>query len=163
MRRCDPKEWRIRARLVILACVVTGLSPAALAKGDGIQLWLVGTVADVRQNEDRITFQLTGSVELVQYRRNQKSLIRVQSPRPVAVNTQQAEFFFVMEDDWGAGPGAPGKLVAVLRSAASAGTAVRLEAGKATVRFGGPDDPIAIDASEVYRVYRAKRATSPHN
>jgi hypothetical protein len=163
MRPFDSKGGRLHALLVILACGVASLSTAALAKGDGIQLWLVGTVADVRQNEDRITFQLTGSVELVQYRRNQRSLIRVQSPRPVPVSTRQADFFFLMEDEWGAGPGAPGKLVAVLRSAASSGEAVRLEAGKATMRFGGPDDPIAIDASEVYRVYRAKRANSPHN
>ena len=148
----------MRALLAIIAAVAgTILAPVALAKGEGVQLWLVGTVSGVQQKDDRISFLLTGDVELVQYRQNRKSLIRVQSRRPVPVSTRQPEFFFVMDDEWGGGPGAPGKLASVLRSAASSGKALRLEAGKATVRFaGGPDDLIAIEWCEVYRVYSVK-------
>jgi hypothetical protein len=148
----------MRALLAIIAAVAGAiLSPPALAKGEGVQLWLIGTVSEVQQQNGRITLLLTGDVELVQYRQNRKSLIRVRSRRPVTVNTRQPEFFFVMSDQWGAGPGAPGKLATVLRSAASSGKPLRLEAGKATVRFeGGPDDLIAIESCEVYRVYSAK-------
>jgi hypothetical protein len=73
----------MRALLTIIAAVAgTVLSPVALAKGEGVQLWLIGTVSGFQQKGDRISFLLTGDVELVQYLRSPVSasyrLVRVE-------------------------------------------------------------------------------------
>ena len=144
---------RIRA-LLVSTLIVTATSPVS-AKGEGVGVYLQGLVSNVRSTAAGVTFKLTGVVELVQYRAQEKSVILVQGAAPVPVASRQSDFCFVMIDDssWNPGPCREGQLAEALeRAARERRAAIRLELARTTLRFGGGEQEVEVQASEMLRL-----------
>ena len=107
------------------------------AKGEGVGLWMEGTVSSVDVEGQGIHLTLSGRFWLEQYRGNRRSRVEVDGRRGLAVTVTQATPFFAMTSDWRGGAiRDPGALVAILRSAAQQGRLVRFELVDAQLSFG---------------------------
>jgi hypothetical protein len=139
--------------LLVSTLIVTAPSPVS-AKGEGVGVYLQGLVSSVRSTAAGVTFKLTGVVELVQYRGQEKSVILVKGTAPVPVASRQSDFCFVMIDDssWHPGPCREGQLAGALERAARERRAIRLELARTTLRFGGGEQEVEVQASEMLRL-----------
>lgn len=141
--------------LLVSTLIVTAPSSVS-AKGEGVGVYLQGLVSNVRSTAAGVTFKLTGVVELVQYRGQEKSVILVKGAAPVPVASRQSDFCFVMIDDssWNPGPCREGQLAGALERAARERRAIRLELARTTLRFGGGEQEVEVEvqASEMLRL-----------
>jgi len=135
------------------------LAPAfVFAKGEGVGVYLEGLVSDVRADGPKIHFRLSGTVDLIQYRGRQESLIRIQGDRPVEATTRQDDFCFVMIDDasWHPGPCQKGQILATLKRAAAERVPLRLELSRTALRFGTGEGHVTVTDSVTLRVSERK-------
>jgi hypothetical protein len=146
---------RGRMRLDWLVVIVLLLAPTSVfAKGEGVGVYLEGLVSDVRAEGRSISFRLSGSLDLTQFRRGEQSVIRIQGRTPVEVTTRQGDFCFVLIDDWSwhPGPCRAGQLREALERAAREHLGLRLELGRVALRFGGAENDVEVTDSETLRV-----------
>lgn len=129
----------MRSVTSLLAVVLGGalLAGHVHAKGEGVGLWMEGTVANVRAEGKRTHLVLTGRFWLEQYRGNVRSVVEVDGRRGIPVTVVQAEPFFAMTTNWGGGSiRAQGALLPILETAAERKRTVKLELLDAKLVFG---------------------------
>jgi hypothetical protein len=148
-------------RTWIAVALLLGATTTASAKGMGVGVQLRGVISAVQTKRDSIQFQVTGSLELAQYRDQTRSAILLEPRTPIAVVSRQTSFCFVMIDDssWHPGPCRAGQIREVLERAAREKRALRIELGDPVVRFMGETAEVA--SSSVIRVFDDKLATDP--
>jgi hypothetical protein len=120
------------------------------AKGDGVGLWMEGTVSNVNADGEDIHLTLSGRFWFEQYRGNSRSSVEVDGRRGLPLTVTQAAPFFAMTTSWRGGAiRDPGTLLAVLRVAAQRGQLVRFELADAQVSFGRDSTFSVVRASVV--------------
>jgi hypothetical protein len=121
----------------------------------GVGVHVRGIVSGVRARGDAVEFQVSGSLELTQYRdRDQKSSTILLEPRtPIRVVGRQTSFCFVMIDDpsWNPGPCRSGQIRELFGRAALEKRALKVELGDAVVHFTG--ETAEVVASSVIRIF----------
>ncbi|HTO50460.1 MAG TPA: hypothetical protein VML91_22690 [Burkholderiales bacterium] len=155
----------MRVSALLASSVIVAAPSPVLAKGEGVGVYLQGLVSNVRSTETGVTFKLSGVVELVQYRGQERSVIRVTGAAPVPVTAKQSDFCFVMIDDssWNPGPCREGQLIGSLERAAREHRAIRLELARTTLRFGDGVQEVEVQASEMLRLSAPSASrSSPH-
>lgn len=121
------------------------------AKGDGVGLWMEGTVSNVDVEGQDIHLMLSGRFWLEQYRGNSRSSVEVDGRRGLAVTVTQAAPFFATTSDWRGGAiRDPGALLAILRVAAQQRRLVRFELVDAQLSFGR-DGSFTVSRAAVVR------------
>ncbi len=127
-------------RKMALAAVVAAtllLPIPVLAKGEGVGLWMEGTVSNVEDDGKNIRLVLTGRFWFEQYRARERSVVELDSRHGLPATITQATPFFAMTADWGGGAiREPGTLLKILRAAAQHGRSVRFEFVDAQLAFG---------------------------
>ena len=142
----------IRAVAALLA-IGALLSPwPAAAKGEGVGLWMDGTVSQVREVRGELRFVVKGRFSFTQFRGTQGALVEVDGTEGISVRARQANPFFAMTTDWGGGSirEDPRALGALLKSAERSSRAVKFELADATLRFG-PERKFAVEGARVVR------------
>ncbi len=123
--------------LAAVAAATLLLPTPVLAKGEGVGLWMEGTVSNVEGNGKNIRLVLTGRFWLEQYRDRERSVVELDGRHGLPATVTQATPFFAMTADWGGGAvRGPGTLLAILRAAAQHGRIVRFEFVDAQLAFG---------------------------
>jgi hypothetical protein len=136
------------ATLAIGVCVVP--CPTS-AKGEGVGLWMEGTVSNLDVTDDRIHFVLTGRFWFEQYRGTRRSSVEVDGRRGLPVTLTQAQPFFAMSPDWRAGAiREEGSLSALVRAAARGNRVMRFELLDARLDFGSGGG-FAVHSASVIR------------
>src|SRR5437764_14332936 len=133
MRSWIPMKRRLAAALLLAG------SSALWAKGMGVGVDARGLVSAVRVKGETVEFQLSGRLELVQFRGQTRST-NVLSPRtPIHIAGRQTSLCFVMIDDpsWAPGPCRAGQIASVLERPAREKRPLRIELSDATVHFEG--------------------------
>lgn len=137
--------------LAAIAAATLLLPMPALAKGEGVGLWMEGTVANVEGNGKNIRLVLTGRFWFEQYRDRERSVVELDGRHGLSATIAQATPFFAMTTDWGGGAiRGPGTLLAILRAAAQHGRSVRFEFVDAQLAFGR-DGSLTVMRAEVIR------------
>jgi hypothetical protein len=138
-----------RATAVIVAVLVTScLAVLAHAKGDGVGLWMEGTVSKVRSDGQRIHLMVTGRFWFEQYRGTARSVVEVDGSRGVSAAVVQGQPFFAMSSDWRAGSiRLIGALLAILETAGRHHRPVRFELTEAKLVFGRDGGFAVADAA----------------
>ena len=146
-------------RTWITIALVLGCTGALSAKGMGVGVHARGTVSGVRTRGETVEFQVSGRLELAQYRGEKRSAIVLEPRRSIRVAGRQTSFCFVMIDDpsWNPGPCRAGQIREVLDRAAREGRALDIELGDVVVHFVGETAEV-VDSS-VIRVFDDKRAS----
>ena len=144
----------MRVSALLVSILIVTAPSSVSAKGEGVGVYLQGLVSNVRSTEAGVTFKLSGVVELVQHRGQERSVILVKGAAPVPVASRQGDFCFVMIDDssWNPGPCREGQLVGALERAARERRTIRLELARTTLRFGGAEREVEVQASEMLRL-----------
>jgi len=148
-----------RVRTWITVALLLGGANALSAKGMGVGVRVRGTISGVRAKGEAVEFQVSGSLELAQYRGQKRSAILLEPRTPILVVGRQTSFCFVMIDDssWNPGPCRAGQIREVLDRAALEKRALKIELGDAVVHFMGETAEVA--GSSVIRVFDDKPAT----
>lgn len=127
-------------RKIALAAVAAAtllLPMPALAKGEGVALWMEGIVSNVEGNGKNIRLVLTGRFWFEQNRNGERSVVELDGRQAFPATVTQATPFFAMTADWGGGAiRGPGTLLAILRAAGQHGRSVRFEFVDAQLAFG---------------------------
>jgi len=125
----------------------------------GVGVHVRGTISGVRTKGEAVEFQVSGSLELAQYRGQRRSTILLEPRTPISVVGRQTSFCFVMIDDssWSPGPCRAGQIREVLDRAALEKRALKIELGDAVVHFIGETAEVA--GSSVIRVFDDKPTT----
>ncbi len=127
-----------RTSSIILVWLVSSLFvlPSAEPKGDGVGLWMEGTVSNVQLVDAKLRFLLNGKFLLKQYRGTAYSVVEVAGRHGVPVTIRQADPFFAMTSDWKGGAiRKQGALFAILESAAERKLLVKFELTEARLSF----------------------------
>jgi len=120
------------------------------AKGDGVGLWMEGTVSGVQVQGQDIHLILSGRFWFEQYRGNSRSSVEVDGRPGLEVSVTQAAPFFAMTSDWRGGAiRDQGALLAILRAAAQKGRLVKFELAGAQLSFGGEHRLVVTKAAVV--------------
>jgi hypothetical protein len=137
--------------LIILGIVVLFLGAlTAEAKGNGVGLWMEGTVSHVQADGDRLHFLLTGSFRFEQYRGTARSVVEVDGRRGLLVTVRQADPFFAMTSDWRGGAiRQHGALLRILESATKGRGVVKFELTEAQLKFGTGGAFTVIDGAVI--------------
>ena len=141
-------------KIVQALFVAISLFPiSALAKGDGVGLWMEGTGSNVRAEGEGIHLRLVGRFWFEQYRgRTERSVVEVDGGRGLSATVSQGQPFFAMSRDWHAGAiREKGRLFSILEVAAQRGRVVRFELADARVAFGR-DGSFAVLEGGIVRV-----------
>ena len=143
-------------RLLWAAFAAAALLPAAaLAKGEGVGLWMEGTVSEVRAEGPDIRLVVTGRFWFEQHRGAQPSVIEVRDlrggPASIPAVLTQGRPFFAMVENWKGGAiRKSGALLAILQAASGTGQVVKLELANARLQFGS-GSTLAIESATVRR------------
>ena len=137
---------------------VAALLPAgAFAKGEGVGLWMEGTVSEVKAEGQRVRLVVTGRFWFEQHRAGQASVIEVKDLRTggrasIPATLTQGKMFFAMVENWrgGAIREDPGALLAILQSAAGTPQVLKFELSNARIKFG-PIGTLAVESAQVVR------------
>lgn len=143
----------MRCLRAVILIVAVGCAPvgSAWAKGEGVGLWMEGTVSDISANGGEAKFLLSGRFWLEQHRDGKRSTIEIDGAHGVRVAVTQADPFFAMSKDWGAGSiRGEGKLIALLKAAAQGARIVKFELWGAMLEFGR-DGSFAVVSGGVVR------------
>lgn len=142
----------IRAIAALLAIGAAASSWSAQAKGEGVGLWMDGTVSQVREVRGELRFVVKGRFSFTQFRGTHGSVIEVDAGEEIPVRAQQGNPFFAMTSDWSGGAIREDSraLVALLRAAQRTGNVVKFELSDATLRFG-PERKFAVESARVVR------------
>jgi hypothetical protein len=137
---------------VLLAIGVSVVPCLTSAKGEGVGLWMEGTVSNLHVVDDQIHFfVLTGRFWFEQYRGTKRSSIEVDGRRGLSVTLTQAQPFFAMSTDWRAGAiRKEGSLSALMKAAAQSNRVMRFELLDARLDFGS-GSRFAVDSARVIR------------
>ena len=136
--------------LSILLAVVALLPAGALAKGEGVGVWMEGRVSEVRRGPGSIHLVVSGRFWFEQHRGTEPSVIEV-SKATIPATLAQGEPFFAMTKDWGGGAiRKQGALLQILQAAAASGNVVRFQLINARLKFG-PQGTIAVEDADVIR------------
>ena len=123
----------------------------ASAKGEGVGLWMEGTVSNVEVGGQDIRLVLTGRFWFEQYRGRERSIVVVDGRHGLTATIAQATPFFAMAADWRAGAiRGPGALLAIVGAAAQRGRSVKFEFLDARLAFGR-DGSLTVVAGGVIR------------
>ena len=142
---------RTTSAVIVVAFVTSLLASSAHAKGDGVGLWMEGTVSNVHGDGQKVHLLLTGRFWFEQYRGAIRSLVEVDGRRGLPATVVQAQPFFAMSTDWGAGAiRQKGALLAILEAAAQRKRPVRFELVDARLVFGR-DGSFAVADGTVIR------------
>lgn len=146
-------------RTWIAVALLLGGANALSAKGMGVGVHVRGTISGVRTKGEAVEFQVSGSLELEQYRDQKRSAILLHPRTPISVVGRQTSFCFVMIDDstWNPGPCRAGQIREVLDRAAREKRAVKIELGDAVVHFMG--ETAEVTDSSVIRIFDEKPPT----
>ena len=146
-------------RTWITVGLLLGGANALSAKGMGVGVHVRGTISGVRTKGEAVEFQVSGSLELAQYRGQKRSAILLEPRTPIPVVGRQTSFCFVMIDDssWNPGPCRAGQIQEVLDRAAREKRALDIELGDAVVHFVG--ETAEVLGSSVIRVFDDKRVS----
>lgn len=145
-------------RTWITVALLLGGASALSAKGMGVGVHVRGTISGVRTKGDAVEFQVSGSLELEQYRGQKRSAILLHPPTPIPVVGRQTSFCFVMIDDstWNPGPCRAGQIREVLDRASLEKRTLKIELGDAVVHFVG--ETAEVTDSSIIRVFDDKPA-----
>jgi hypothetical protein len=141
----------------ITVVLLLGGASALSAKGMGVGVHVWGMISGVRNRGEAVEFQVSGSLELTQYRGQQRSAILLEPRTPIQIVGRQTSFCFVMIDDssWNPGPCKPGQIREVFERAALERRGLKIELGNAVVHFVGETAEV-VDSS-VIRVFDDKQ------
>jgi hypothetical protein len=147
-----------RVRTWITVALFLGGANALSAKGMGVGVQVRGMISGVRTRGAAVEFQVSGSLELTQYRGQKRSAILLEPRTPIHVVGRQTSFCFVMIDDssWNPGPCRAGQIREVFERAALEKRGLKIELGNAVVHFVG--ETAEVVASSVIRVFDDKQA-----
>jgi len=145
-------------KLLPAAFAIAALLPAgAFAKGEGVGLWMEGTVSEVRAEGQRVRLVLTGRFWFEQHRAGQASVIEVRDlrtggPANIPVTLTQGKMFFAMVENWrgGAIREDKGALLAILQSAAGSPQVLKFQLVNARLKFGSVGS-LAVESADVVR------------
>ena len=139
----------VAAALAIAALWLPGL---ASAKGEGVGLWMDGTVSQLREVRGELRFVLKGRFSFTQFHGEHGSVIEVDAGEGIPVRVRQGNPFFAMTGDWSAGSirEDPKALAAIVRAAERAGHDVKFELHDATLRFG-EGRKFSVEGAQVIR------------
>jgi hypothetical protein len=140
-------------RTWIAVALLLGSADALSGKGMGVGVHVRGTISGVRTRGEAVEFQVSGSLELAQYRGQKRSAIWLESRTPIRVVGRQTSFCFVMIDDWSWNPGPcrAGQIRELLDRAAREKRALKVELGDAVVHFVG--ESAEVVGSSIIRVF----------
>jgi hypothetical protein len=138
-------------QLLSAVLLVAALSPAcALAKGEGVGLWMEGQVSEVRAEGGTIHLVVTGRFWLDQYHGENASLVEPKKGR-IPATIRQGKPFFAMVADWRGGAiRQPGALLAILQTASGTRRVVKFELVDARLKFGR-QGRFSVEAADVLR------------
>jgi len=137
------------AALLVIGVYV--LPCPASAKGEGVGLWMEGTVSNLHVADDQIHFMLTGRFWFEQYRGAKRSSVEVDGRRGLSVTVTQAQPFFAKHTDWRAGAiREEGSLSTLVKAAARTNRVMRFQLLDARVDFGS-DGSFAVESAKVIR------------
>jgi hypothetical protein len=123
-------------------------APRAEAKGNGVGLWMEGTVSNVQPDGHRVRFLLTGIFRFEQYRGTSRSVVEVDGRRGMLVTIRQADPFFAMTTDWRGGAIRDGgALFRILESATKGRGVVKFELSDAQLAFGPGGTLTVVDGA----------------
>ena len=130
--------WKIGAAALVAIAL---LPDAAVAKGEGVGLWMEGKVSDVEKDGEAVHLLVTGRFWLDQYRGRERHALEVTGPQgqpaTIPATLTQARPFFAMATDWRAGAiREEGALAAMVEEAARREWTVRFEFEDAQLAFG---------------------------
>jgi hypothetical protein len=139
-------------RKILIASVICFLGAvSAQSKGEGVGLWMEGTISDLHVTGDQMKFVLTGSFRFDQYRGTTRSVVEVDGRRGIPVTIRQGKPFFAMTTDWRGGAiRENGALLTILQTAARSHRVVKLELTEARLAFG-PDRTFIVTDGAVIR------------
>lgn len=143
-------------KALVAALAALALLPAcALAKGEGVGLWMEGQVSEVRAQGASIHLVVTGRFWFDQYRGEQHSVVEVRDLRggaaTIPVVIRQGKTFFAMLAGSGGGAIRPsGGLLEILKTASGTDRVVKFQLINARLKFG-PEGRFAVEAGEVIR------------
>jgi hypothetical protein len=128
-------------RTILLVALVVVSPVVAFAKGEGVGLWMEGTVSDVQVEGPTIQFVLTGRFWFQQYRGRERSIVEIKGehgkPAIIPVTVTQGEPFFAMSPSWKAGAiQEQGALPRITQAASRHDRIVKFEFWGAEVAFG---------------------------
>ncbi len=146
-------------RTWITIVLLLGNAAALSAKGMGVGVHVRGMISGVRSRSETVEFQVSGTLELAQYRGQERSAIVLEPRTPIRVVGRQTSFCFVMIDDssWNPGPCRAGQIQEVFDRAAREKRALDIELGDAVVHFVG--ETAEVLGSSVIRVFDDKRVS----
>jgi hypothetical protein len=142
-------------QLLSAVLLVTALSPAcALAKGEGVGLWMEGQISEVRTEGANIHLVVTGRFWLDQYRGQQASMVEVRDlrggPARIPATIRQGKPFYAMTADWRGGAiRPPGALLGILQ-AARTGRVLKFQLIDARLKFGR-EGRFVVESADVLR------------
>jgi hypothetical protein len=145
-------------RLLPAAFALAALLPAGVcAKGEGVGLWMEGTVSEVKAEGQRIRLVLTGRFWFEQHRNQQASVIEVRDlrtggPASIPATLTQGKMFFAMVENWrgGAIREDRGALLALLQRAAGSSQVLKFELVNARLKFGSIGK-LTVESAQVIR------------
>ncbi len=129
-------------KTTLLAVLLTLILPvAALAKGEGVGLWMEGKVSDVKTEGQKIQLVLTGRFWFEQYRGQERSVVEIKGehgvPATIVATITQAEPFFAMVATWEGGAiRKQGALLAIVQEAAKRNRIIKFEFFDGQLAFG---------------------------
>ncbi len=134
-------------RLLPAAFALAALFPAGVcAKGEGVGLWMEGTVSEVKAEGQRVRLVLTGRFWFEQHRNQQASVIEVRDlrtggPASIPATLTQGKVFFAMVENW---------LLRLLQSAAGSPQVLKFELANARLKFGSIGK-LTVESAQVIR------------
>src|SRR5258708_38232532 len=131
-------------RLLPAAFALAALLPAGVcAKGEGVGLWMEGTVSEVKAEGQRVRLVLTGRFWFEQHRNQQASVIEVRDlrtggPASTPATLTQGKMFFAMVENWRGGAIREDRRggLRLLESAAGSPPVLKFELAEARLEFG---------------------------
>ena len=125
------------AVLVAAVFMTSLLAGPARAKGEGVGLWMEGTISNVRVAGEKVHLVLTGRFWFEQFHGPARSIVEVDGRRGIPVTVAQARPFFAMTSDWKGGAIREKEVLpAILKAAARLKRTVKLELTDAWLVFG---------------------------
>src|SRR5260221_11667869 len=133
-------------RLLPAAFALAALFPAGVcAQGEGVGLWMEGTVSEVKAEGQRVRLVLTGRFWFEQHRNQQASVIEVRDlrtggPASIPATLTQGKMFFAMVENWRGGAIRQGRgaLLRLPHSAAGRPPGLQVQLANARPKFRSP-------------------------